>query len=344
VPDPLDVARGKRQRQDGRSNLVGIEEPCMSQLAMVLSVILFAFPNAQDSAKDSALLPDTLHAFENLVGEWRAHGFMESDKVRGWDEAPQWGWRFEKGKIVGLEANFRGGKYFTSGTLEPMPASGQYRFLAITPDQKKAAYEGSLVGKKLTLVRQTGGVPAPDQVTIELLHDVRYQMLIEARKSPTSVKKVATIGATRAEVRFGAATKEEQGPKCIITGAPGTSAITYNGQSYFVCCTGCRAEFEHDPEKWLKLAKESKSNRAAARETVPKTADAPETSTPTATAKKSDQDAKSAASLLARAKLLEKNGKSDAAIQTYERLLKEFPKATEAEEAENRLKVLRKGI
>ena len=301
---------------------------------------------------ETSLVPTTLEPFEQLIGEWRVHGFLEADKIKGWDEPTTWGWRFAKGKIVGMEATFKDGKYFSAASLEPLESEGQYRFAATTSSDKKVTYEGALKGKKLTLVRQGSDSTAPDQVTIDLLHDVRYQMLIEAKKSATTVKKIATIGATRADVRFGASSKEEQGPKCIITGAPGTSTVPYNGQTYYVCCSGCAAEFKHDPEKWLKLAKETKSkkdggktpsNDAAAAKEKPK--DSASTKDANDDTKKEEADkseSKSAASLLSRAKLLEKNGKRDAAIQTYERLLKDHPKAEEAQEAETRLKELRK--
>jgi hypothetical protein len=172
-------------------------------------------------------------------------------------------------------------------------------------------------------------------------------MLIEAKKSATLVKKIATIGATRADVRFGAASKEEQGPKCIITGAPGTSTVSFNGQAYYVCCSGCAAEFKHDPEKWLKLAKEGKSKKGSG--DAPSSAEKPESDEPDAKKSqnkvgkdKGESESKSAASLLSRAKLFEKNGKTDAAIQAYERLLKEYPKAPEAKEADTRVKELKK--
>jgi YHS domain-containing protein len=304
---------------------------------------------------EESRVPPILQPLEPLVGEWRVHGFLESDRIKGWDEPTTWGWRFEKGKIVALEATFKGGKYFKSATLGPSEHKGQYRFVATGADGASGTYEGELKGKKLTLVRQGDG-PVPDQVTLELLHDVRYQMLIEARKTPGSVKKIATIGATRAEVRFGAAGKEEQGPKCIITGAPGTSSVTYMGTNYFVCCSGCRAEFEHDPEKWLRLAKEAKLKKdAAAKGDTPPASESDSAKTPNPkkeenkpapskdiAKQKNDADAKSAANLLSRATLLEKNGKTDAAIQVYERLVKEFPKSPETKEAETRLAELRK--
>ena len=38
---------------------------------------------------------------------------------------------------------------------------------------------------------------------------------------------------------------------CIISEGLGTMEVTYKGRSYWVCCTGCKAAFEEDPETWI---------------------------------------------------------------------------------------------
>lgn len=43
-------------------------------------------------------------------------------------------------------------------------------------------------------------------------------------------------------------------PKCILTGGTATMSVSYQGKSYPICCTGCRDEFEADPEKYVKKA------------------------------------------------------------------------------------------
>ncbi len=348
----------------------------LGQLILSIVIVQFLawtyFTNADDRPKagPERLLPPALQPFEHLIGPWRGHGFLEANKQEGWDETATWGWRFEKSKIVGMEVTFKDGRYFSTARLDPLELGnyeGQFRLTATTPQEKEAIYEGSIkFGKNITFVRKSGEASAPDQLTLQLLHDVRYVMFVESKKG-TAIKKLATIGATRADVRFGAAGKEEQGPKCIVTGAPGTSTVSHKGQTYYVCCSGCKGEFEVDPEKWLKLAKESKSKKedgksaesnASAKEATkdsarPKSSGDESKSKGTRTdpkkpagkestkEKEPDSESKSAAAVLARAKLLEKNGKRDAAIQAYERLLKEFPKAPEAKEATNRLKELR---
>ena len=243
----------------------------MSKLVVVASIIATFFTTASAfmPPDEDRLVPTALEPFEQLIGEWRSHGFLEAEKIKGWDEPTTWGWKFKKGKIVALVATFKGGKYFSAATLEPLEEE-KYRFTATTSNDKQITYEGTLKGKKLTLTRQQSDSSAPEQVTIELLHDVRYQTLIEAKKSTGLVRKIATIGATRADVRFGAASKEEQGPKCLITGAPATSQVSYNGQTYYMCCSGCRAEFDRDPEKWIRLAKEARSKKELGKAADPK--------------------------------------------------------------------------
>jgi hypothetical protein len=333
-------------------------------LALLVAASLWAVAAAQTGQR---LVPPALQPFEHLVGAWRSHGFLETNKVEGWDEPTTWGWRFEKGKIVGMEIQFENGKYFAAARLDPLEsenAETKYRLTANTADDKKAVYEGAMkFGKNLTFVRKSGESSAPDQVTLQLLHDVRYVMFIESKKA-SAVKKLATIGATRADVRFGTLGKEEEGPKCVVTGAPGTSSIPYMGTTYYVCCSGCAAEFKDDPEKWIKLSKELKGNKGASGKPQATSAtdkpagkEAPPsvTALPSAEAKKDTKpagkpsakdkadgaEAKAAANLLSRAKLFEKNGKADAAIPLYEKIVKDHPKTPEAEEAARRLKALK---
>ena len=41
---------------------------------------------------------------------------------------------------------------------------------------------------------------------------------------------------------------------CIISQGLGTISVSYKGKSYWVCCTGCKAAFEAEPETWIARA------------------------------------------------------------------------------------------
>ena len=57
------------------------------------------------------------------------------------------------------------------------------------------------------------------------------------------------VGATKEGVSFAAGDGK---PECIVSGGLGTMAVTHNGQTYYVCCGGCRDEFRANPEKYIK--------------------------------------------------------------------------------------------
>ncbi len=38
----------------------------------------------------------------------------------------------------------------------------------------------------------------------------------------------------------------------MVTGGAATIAVSYGGQTYYVCCTGCRDAFTAAPEKFVK--------------------------------------------------------------------------------------------
>lgn len=44
---------------------------------------------------------------------------------------------------------------------------------------------------------------------------------------------------------------------CIISGGLGTISVSYQGNTYYVCCTGCKAAFDEDPERWIARFKEN---------------------------------------------------------------------------------------
>ena len=46
--------------------------------------------------------------------------------------------------------------------------------------------------------------------------------------------------------------------ECIITGGLGMIPVSYNGKTYYVCCSGCRDEFNANPKKYVKEYEKSK--------------------------------------------------------------------------------------
>jgi hypothetical protein len=146
--------------------------------------------------------------------------------------------------------------------------------------------------------------------------------------------------------------------------------VSYQGKTYDICCTGCRDEFNDNPEKYVKkaaLRAEQASSKASAKgtgggagkddgafagfgdESAPRTKTAPRASSapaaaPTAEPAKSEdgaaKDEAKAASLLRLGQNLEKTGKPAAALGYYQRVFKEHPGTASARTAAERIKAL----
>ena len=52
--------------------------------------------------------------------------------------------------------------------------------------------------------------------------------------------------------------KTEKKNECVVSGGTGTMPITYKGETFYVCCSGCRDEFNSNPEKYVKEFKAKK--------------------------------------------------------------------------------------
>ena len=60
--------------------------------------------------------------------------------------------------------------------------------------------------------------------------------------------KQLQVGYTREGVTFGVEAGGKK-PLCVVTGGLGNGTVTYNGQTYYICCSGCRDAFNENPAK-----------------------------------------------------------------------------------------------
>lgn len=118
---------------------------------------------------------------------------------------------------------------------------------------------------KLELNQQEQG-DAPDrwQVTFNQQENNRYLMIVSrARGQQTDFRLYDTVSIQREGTSFALNDADYGEKECIVSQGLGTTALTYNGKTYWVCCSGCKAAFEEDPEVWIARAAErekAKSN------------------------------------------------------------------------------------
>jgi hypothetical protein len=214
-------------------------------------------------------IPAPFAPFEYLVGRWTGQGVPKDNsaqKFRGWTETHTWVWKFAGGIPVGLTVAIEGGKVLAKGTLTYEPARKVYRLEGIEPGPAAVhlVFEGTLdkSGKHLVLDHsEAGGRAGKSKGAMRLsmwpnANFIRYTMAHEL-KEPGSVQftPLIEVGLTRdGESLAGTASASER-PRCIVTGGAATMTLRYQDRTFPICCTGCRDEFNENPEKYIKKAR-----------------------------------------------------------------------------------------
>jgi YHS domain-containing protein len=225
----------------------------MSRLVLMSAVALLVGSAAGDTPKVKSPR-EALKPFNLLVGSWKGTGTPEGsteDRQKGhWTETVTWEWQF-KGDDAWLKITFDKGKHFREGELRYLPEKDAFRFVVADPRGNKRTFEGKLAGKRLTLDREDDGTKESQRIVFSFIHDNRFLYRYEVKPAtrPSYARKFQ-VGATKEGVAF--AGPGDDSPECVVSGGKGTIPVTYQGQTYYVCCTGCRDEFKENPEKYLK--------------------------------------------------------------------------------------------
>ncbi len=328
-------------------------------------------------------VPAPLSPFEYLIGGWKGTGIPATNKLQGWTETHTWAWAFAKGKPVGMTVEVKGNKALAKGRLTFDADAKRYLLAATDAADKPANYFGTFdpAAKTLTLER----IDAPAAKVKERLklrlngNQIRY-ILIAERKEEGSPRFQAVVesGLTKEGESLGGASAANDGPKCIVTGGAATMTVSFEGKSYPLCCTGCREEFNDNPQKYVKKASMRAESAAkggtpastarakddgsfdgvateAAAPPMKDDADASDTPAEKPKVKAAAAESKSAkakdatpakagsskaASLLKQAQALEKGGNTKSALGYYKRIVADFPDAPQAKTAKAKVEEL----
>jgi hypothetical protein len=228
-------------------------------LLFLLLIPAFQLPPAQAGKRgdDAKNAKEALQALQEYIGGWKGNGTSEKNKSEIWKETSDWSWRF-KGKDVSLHVNMASSKLFKSGEVRYLPESGKYQLTLIDKKDNKTIYEGTLKKNALTLERKNAAGDT-EQIKLNivgggdrLVHDFAIKPA-----ERTLFNKQYQISYTREGVTFGAA--GEKKPECVVTGGLGTMQVSYMGQTYYVCCSGCRDAFNENPAKIIAEYKKRKA-------------------------------------------------------------------------------------
>jgi len=223
---------------------------------LLLSTALF-LPQVGAGGKN-AEAKEALQALQDYIGGWKGNGTSEKDKSEIWKENANWTWRF-KGKDTFLSVEIKDSKLFKSGEMRFLPDTNKYQFTLVDKKDKRQVYEGELKKAGLILEGQDLNTKATNQIKMNTAGGgVRLVLTISSKpEGRTMFNKQYQVSYTKEGESFGAAAKKNE---CVVTGGLGTMAVSYMGQTYYVCCSGCRDAFNENPAKIIKeyLARKKK--------------------------------------------------------------------------------------
>jgi YHS domain len=231
-------------------------------VGLALGMLAGARAPAADS-KEKAEAKEALKALQEFIGAWKGSGGPDKPKPSPrdpiWSETLTWGWRF-KGDDAWLLLDVKNGKHLKGGELRYLPGKKVYQFTALTKDDQKLVFEGELKNDALTLERTDPDSKATEQLKMNTAGDgVRFIYRVASKaKGGTVWRKDYLVACTKEGESLG---KTEKKNECVVSGGVGTMAISYKGETYYVCCSGCADEFRANPEKYVAEFKAKKAKK-----------------------------------------------------------------------------------
>jgi hypothetical protein len=222
----------------------------------LLAVALLA-PAAFAADEDNPT-KEALQSLNEYIGLWKGAGGPDrSSAPENWKENVSWAWKFKAGDVW-ITVEFENGKYFTKGEMRYMPEKKKYELTLVDKKDRKQVFAGDL-NKKGYLNLDRVDVATGDTYRLTMntaAEGVRFVYKFEKKaKGSTIFARVYEVACNKEGESLAGGSKPKE---CVVTGGLGTIAVSFNGKTYYVCCTGCRDAFNEDPAKILKEYEERK--------------------------------------------------------------------------------------
>jgi len=222
-------------------------------------------PAEDEKTKREAVLT-ALQPLQILRDEWN---IIQQAKA-GSEDAVQnqsWIWDFKRNRAQpALVMHSPKGTYLQEARLTFDAGTDTYEMEAVTPEGETRKLTGEFVvpvaeiqGEDNKLHRtyklqftQTQPADSRDafQIVINQQSNNRYLMEI-SKKRGSGFVRVDTLGAQRMGTNFGLVDTGYGERTCVVSGGLGTTAVSFMGKTYYVCCSGCKAAFDDDAATWV---------------------------------------------------------------------------------------------
>ena len=204
--------------------------------------------------EDLAKAKKALQEVQDFIGLWNLEGTQKvGAKTEAWKEKVNWGWKFKDGDAwLTVEFAEGKGKYYQTGELRYDVAKKKY-VLTLTPtgkDQPAQVFEGDFTRGMLKAERKD---PKTNDV-----YRVTFNTLSEGEKMAAKFERqdggkgLFSTQFAMTGLKDGVVAGGPKKPECVVSGGAASIAVTYNGKTYYVCCSGCRDEFNANPTKYVK--------------------------------------------------------------------------------------------
>jgi YHS domain-containing protein len=215
---------------------------------LVSATAALAAPPTSDKSTNAA--KEALSQFNSLIGGWRGTAQPRRGSVAGsWRESAEWVWDFSQ-STPAIRYVVTDGKLLKSVRITFDDKANAFRATAELPDGSTRTYAGEFKDDRLVLDSPPDAKNEIHRLTVTRLNDKRTIVLFEKKRATSrGLGRIAEVGYTREGTRL--AVEGGDGPECVVTGGKGTIPITYKGQTYYVCCSGCKQAFNENPEKIL---------------------------------------------------------------------------------------------
>ena len=205
---------------------------------------------AADAKKDEAAKA-ALQELGEFIGQWNGNGEGTIDgKKLLWKETWSWGWKFAKDAEPAIQLEIKDGKFFGKAVVKYDLEKKVYLVTAADKEGKDQQFTGKLVKGKFVLERTDAKNKDLYRFTVNTAAEgIRFVALYEkvagGKGLGDTIYKVS--GNKDGESFAGGGKKNE----CVVTGGLGTMTVSFMGKTFYVCCSGCKDEFNDNPKKYI---------------------------------------------------------------------------------------------
>jgi YHS domain-containing protein len=235
----------------------------IAALALALGLLGLAAPSVAAPTAKEAAAKKALQELHEFVGGWKGSAGKTLILPKGapfWEEQVDWGWKF-KGDTCWMVMGFKGGKFLSKAELKY--DADKKKFLLIgtpTKGSGEITFTGTFSDDKLTFERTDPDTKDTQRIRINTAAEgirLIYQVDRKA-EGGTLWKPEFAMQATKLGESLA---KTEKGPECVVSGGRGTSSVSYMGETFYICCSGCADAFKENPKKYVDEFKAKKKKK-----------------------------------------------------------------------------------